>query len=153
MKDVAAETSRLHCSGSLISETHVLTSAHCFKDHTDNLEIFTILLGSERPDQDESYEPERTERKIEQLYIHPNYTNNAYFDIAVVKIAKVDFCIAIYPICLPESPQPVDHRALHTATVVGYGPDPVRQSNNYEVVLTKLVVQILLPNFGSLFRP
>ena len=144
MKEIDEDGTRdIHCSGSLISQSHVLTSGHCFyPDYPDSSSwnLFTLYFGSERPDQADSYEIEREKRKIQDVYIHDEYNGkNAYYDVAVIKIEEIQFTIYIYPICLPEISQPDrHHRDNHQANVIGYGPD--KQSSN--ISLTAFPIKI-----------
>ena len=45
---------------------------------------------------------ELVERKIRKIYLHPEYNSEqAYHDLAVVKVTHVDYSSTITPICLP----------------------------------------------------
>ena len=59
---------------------------------------------------------------IEKMYQHPKYTGTAYYDIAVLKIASVNFGPDLRPICLPDpSNFKIDQYDDKSATLIGWG--------------------------------
>jgi len=60
---------------------------------------------------------------MEDIQIHPSYVSNqAYYYLAVIKVAPVDFGEAIAPICLPKNPDLSGRRFVgRTVMVAGWG--------------------------------
>ena len=133
----SSNSRKLHCTGTLISDRHVLTASHCLLDV--NLTRIVILLASVKPEAD--YEEDRVVRTLENHWKHPDYQDHqAYYDIAVVLLNQpINFTKYIYPVCLPEQSQPIGHRENRLATIVGYGPD-LQQPRR--VVLSQAFVQV-----------
>jgi hypothetical protein len=88
------------CSGSILSESYILTSASCIA----NVSSFgiTIVAGIHNHSEDDGIY-----RKVDQIYFHPDYTglkdNNAN-DVAILHISQTlnfDNDLFINHICLP----------------------------------------------------
>jgi len=95
------------CGGTLISDQHVLTAAHCLLLQEKSLRLKSILLGDvhlvEDPDPYASSRDFRAELEIENVIIHPSYSaTTKYNDIGIIKLAKkVQFNKGVRPACLP----------------------------------------------------
>lgn len=66
---------------------------------------------------------ESTDRRMGDIYIHPGYkSDQAYYDLAIVKVSYVDYSDTITPICLPVRPDPIGNKYVgKSGTVAGWG--------------------------------
>ena len=66
---------------------------------------------------------EVVERKMGNIYIHPDYkSDQAYFDLALVKVFHADYSDTIIPLCLPVRTDLAGNRYVgKSVTVAGWG--------------------------------
>ncbi|XP_035208216.1 prothrombin-like [Stegodyphus dumicola] len=124
-----SEEPKIKCSGSIIHDLYILTTAHCVyyeaieEERKENQ--ITVHLGL-TDIQNEAYEEVID---VEKIYIHEKYSNdgNYDYDIALLKLeAPIVYNAFIRPICLPPTNLPLDsilYKPNETAIATGWGMD------------------------------
>ncbi|KAM8702985.1 hypothetical protein ACLKA7_005344 [Drosophila subpalustris] len=115
------------CGGSLISETLVITAAHCvYKIKEDR-----VVVSMGRYDLDNYHEEGAEGRDVSRVVTHPDYsslvTSQPDADIALVTLHRpVSFNDIIRPICLWESEE--TEVTVETGSIAGWGTDELGNS-------------------------
>ncbi|XP_061444559.1 transmembrane protease serine 11A-like isoform X2 [Rhineura floridana] len=103
------------CGATLISNSWLVTAAHCFRGVRD-VNSWTASFGAR-------LRPATMRRNLRQIIIHEHYSQNVMrheYDIAVVQIARpVEYTTAVHRVCLPEATYYFPENT--TCFVTGYG--------------------------------
>ncbi|KPJ20544.1 Collagenase [Papilio machaon] len=104
------------CGASLVSNTRLVTAAHCWRDRSNQGRQMTAVLGSVR------LFSGGTRLTTSNVNMHQNFNvNNLNNDIAVVVIPRVNYNNNIRAINLPSQAMQILNFAGYTAQVIGYG--------------------------------
>lgn len=109
IKPIEGGDSKIICGGSLISDQHILTAAHCIQQIPEGTHIAKIRLGeydiiSEQDCIDDKKCADKPiEIEIDNFIIHKDFIGEEiHNDIAIIKLAKkVIFTEYISPVCIP----------------------------------------------------
>lgn len=126
------------CGGSLISDTTVITAAHCYNDGETSAPMFIIILGSTSL----FYGGERF--PTADIIAHPEWNPETVAnDIALAHIPTVTFTKSISPIALPSGSELNKDFVDYYATASGYGLTSDDEEWDIEQQLNLAILQII----------
>ncbi|CAH1393128.1 unnamed protein product [Nezara viridula] len=120
---------RFQCAGSLITNRHLVTAAHCMKNHKNNnwnKDNFEIYFGNHNVEDLKS--SSTRVRQVDNIIIHPEYNETNYVaDIAVMEFRTIHYDEYISPICLWDGGMSLKPLLGRMGTVVGWGLDRTKR--------------------------
>ncbi|XP_030562049.1 serine proteinase stubble [Drosophila novamexicana] len=139
---VLFKSGKQFCGGSLITNNHILTAAHCVARMTSwDVAALTAHLGDYNIRTD--FEVQHVSRRIKRLVRHKGFEfSTLHNDIAILTLSEpVPFSTEIQPICLPTSPaQQSRSYSGQVATVAGWG--SLRENGPQPSILQKVDIPI-----------
>merc|ERR1719477_1645 len=130
------------CGGTLISDRHVMTAAHCTVGQAASPSGLRVLLGEHKTDDATQTKVEVQAINDDPLYDTSNFRND--FSILTLK-EPVTFSTAVRPICLPSDTSKT--YAGQKATVSGWG--TLSSGGNQPTVLMEVDVTVTTNTFCS----
>jgi len=135
----------LRCSGSILNEKFVLTSANCVVgDFAPEISKMTVIVGANEPTNPEHLKKIRRfiqKKKISSVKIHPQYdqvSGSAKYDLALVEIqGTFRFRNTIRPICIPGKALPKEYHFDKGYTLLSYG----SEDDGHALISKPLTVQ------------
>ncbi|XP_043787267.1 serine protease gd-like isoform X1 [Apis laboriosa] len=123
---VVKKNFEFQCAGTLVTNKHIITAAHCLLIDSINLPPNTLIVSLGRYHLREWFEKGSVNREIAAYQLHPNYDKkgNADADLAVLNLReKVEYNDVIRPICLWTGPALLASVVGKSGYVVGWGRD------------------------------
>ncbi|XP_034183839.2 serine protease gd isoform X1 [Osmia lignaria lignaria] len=114
------------CAGTLVTNTHIITAAHCFQLDDTNLPSGTLLVSLGRYRLRDWREKGSVNREVAEYRLHPDYntSGNADADLAVLILReRVEYSAVIKPICLWSGAINLESVVGKYGYVVGWGRD------------------------------
>ena len=127
------------CGGSIISQSIILTAAHCVYDK----EINGLSIRAGEWDTQTTDEPYPNQiRSVSDLAIHSAFNRgNLYNDIALVFLKEpLQWQLNVQPICLPPTHLSFDFSKCYVA---GWGKNVFGKDGMYQVILKKIELPIV----------
>ncbi|XP_076671772.1 chymotrypsin-like elastase family member 2A isoform X2 [Andrena cerasifolii] len=122
----------LQCAGTLVTNTHVITAAHCFQQGSQTLLSGAFLVSVGRYKLHDWKERWAVRREVIKYTIHPDYqlrsdhetAGGADSDLAVLTLnRRLEYTKMIQPICLWSGKIKLEYVVGETGFVVGWGRD------------------------------
>ena len=124
------------CSGSLVTDRHVLTAAHCVESFKTRASTYHGGLLMRFGASNLTDLSNLITRKVQEYHTHPNYTYpQAYYDVGVLVAEKpIIWNQYIMPICLPMRPvDDEDYLKGDYVNLVGFGRKYNKVKEKYEL--------------------
>lgn len=98
LETLLSEDRRMRCGGTIITDSVVLTAAHCIlHPNSSTRGIYVYVDGMNKT--------KGLRRRAQAVAVHPHYDDKIYAnDIAIIKLKKkIDFKQWVIPVCLPDN--------------------------------------------------
>uniref|UniRef100_T1JHR6 limulus clotting factor C n=1 Tax=Strigamia maritima TaxID=126957 RepID=T1JHR6_STRMM len=134
------------CGGSVISESLVLTAAHCVTHSGTNVMVpndeFRLYFG--KYFRNDSRDDEQVQvRSVSEIHVHPDFEPSTFeSDIALIRVEpEITFTSRVQPVCLPSENDGDDRLAEgRQGTVIGWG---MKEDSTYSDILQHVQVPVV----------
>ncbi|XP_064120865.1 anionic trypsin-like [Macrobrachium nipponense] len=123
------------CGGFLVTESHVITAAHCVSYFSNLPQHLRIAAGTTKA------EEEVIVATVKAINIHPSFGNTSAFDsdVAVLELAQpFKFDLLVAPVCLPKK----DASVGQPVVAVGWGKTS-EEEESFSPVLNHVEIKVL----------
>lgn len=131
------------CAGTLVTNTHVVTAAHCVQLDNVNVPSGALLVSVGRYRLRDWRERGSVNREVADYRLHPDYNSlgSADADIAIMFLReRVEYSATIKPICLWNGPTNLQDVVGKYGWVVGWGQDENGNRNVQEPRMARIPI-------------
>ncbi|XP_053974064.1 chymotrypsin-like protease CTRL-1 [Hylaeus volcanicus] len=107
------------CSGVILNERTILTTASCALAKSDDYKLYSIIVGQFNTDTDSGCDTQKN--NISYVIKHPNYNANTFTNnIVMLRLREsIRYTATVQPICLPPGDRYIDRNI--DSVLVGWG--------------------------------
>ncbi|XP_017875824.1 spermosin-like isoform X2 [Ceratina calcarata] len=123
---IVRPTYEFQCEGTLVTNNHVITAAHCFQLNNMNLPIGVLAVSLGRHRLRNFLEEGSRNMEVAEYRLHPDYdaSGSADADLGIIFLReRVEYSRWIKPICLWSGSTELQHVVGKSGYVVGWGRD------------------------------
>ena len=122
---------RHYCGGAIISDSAIVSAAHCFFKNKHGYKRATKIRMGDGNHTDTADDDTLQIHEVNTIIRHHNYGSRTTFDVAIVHTKqKIRFNQNIKPLCVPtQSNSTIDKYFNHPVSLAGWGLDETGQAS------------------------